>query len=329
MIGSAVSEPPPASSRDARAAFEQTRVQIKDVARIRFASGRPLQDERDLAISDGVLRQIVINDERIHAVIHEPLAHGRAGERREILVRRAIGSRRGNDRRVGHRAFLFQNGEGARDIGIFLTDRDVNAIERPIILQLPVLRRLVQTRLADDGVDRDRRFAGRAIADDQLALAATDRNHRVDRHDAGLHRLADALALDDAGRDFFQRIKRLRFDRALAIERLAERVHDAAEQAPCRPAPGEACRSFWLRRLPMTLRGIAEQNRADFGFFEVERETEDAAREIRSSRSTSRRSGLRCARRRRRFRGQCRRCFWWSRFSVPRFAFRFLRECCS
>ena len=33
------------------------------------------------------------------------------------------------------------------------------------------------------------------VADDQFALAAADRNHRVDRHDAGLHRLADGLRL--------------------------------------------------------------------------------------------------------------------------------------
>ena len=65
-------------------------------------------------------------------------------------------------------------------------------------------------------------FAGGAIADDQLALTAADRNHRVDRHDAGLHRLADALTLDDARRDLFHRIGSFRFDRAFAIERLAD-----------------------------------------------------------------------------------------------------------
>ena len=125
--------------RDARAALEQARVQIKDIARISFASGRTLQHERNLAIRDGVLRQIVINDQRVHAVIHEPLAHGRAGERREILIRGRVGSRRGDDRRVRHRAFLFENGERARDVGILLADRDVDAIKRPIIFQLALL----------------------------------------------------------------------------------------------------------------------------------------------------------------------------------------------
>ena len=146
-----------------------------------------------------------------------------------------------------------------------------------------VLGRFVQTRLADDGVDRNGGFAGRAIADDQLALAATDRNHRVDRHDAGLHRLIDAAALDDARRNFFQRIKCFGFDRSFAIERLAERVHHAAEQrlADRNRKESAGCLSFVAFR---NLRVVAEQNRADFSFFEVERETVTRRSEIRSSR---------------------------------------------
>ena len=46
-----------------------------------------------------------------------------------------------------------------------------------------------------------------------------------------LHRLADRLALDDTGRDLFDRGQFLRFDRSLAVDRLSKRVHDSAEQA--------------------------------------------------------------------------------------------------
>ena len=67
-----------------------------------------------------------------------------------------------------------------------LADGDVDADE-------------VLVLVVDDRVDRDRRLAGLAVADDQLALAAADRDHRVDRLQAGLHRLGDRLALDDAG----------------------------------------------------------------------------------------------------------------------------------
>ena len=84
--------------------------------------------------------------------------------------------------------------------------------------------------VVDDRVDRDRGLAGLAVADDQLALAAADRDHRVDRLEAGLHRLGDRLALDDAGRLELGRARLGRLDVALAVERVAERVDDAAEQ---------------------------------------------------------------------------------------------------
>ena len=46
----------------------------------------------------------------------------------------------------------------------------------------------------------------------------------------GLHRLAHAASLDDARRDFLQRIKRFGLDRTFAIDWLPERVDDAAEK---------------------------------------------------------------------------------------------------
>src|SRR5205814_7012009 len=111
------------------------------------------------------------------------------------------------------------------------TDRNVNAVKWTVIFIALLFRGFVQARLTDDRVDRDRRFSGRAIANDKLALPTTNRNHRVDRHNPGLHRLADAAALDHARRDFFERIKCFGFDFALAIERLSYRIDHATEQS--------------------------------------------------------------------------------------------------
>ena len=178
---------------DARRAFEQAAVQIKHVARICLAARRTLEHQRNLAISHGVLGKIVVNDQRVHAVVHEPLAHRRAGKRREILVGGRIGRGGHDDNRVRHRAGLVQHGDDARHVRLFLADGDVNAIQRAIILVSGLLRREVDAAPVDDGVDADGRLARRTVADDQFALAAADRNHRVNRHDAGLHRLADRI----------------------------------------------------------------------------------------------------------------------------------------
>ena len=139
--------------------------------------------------------------------------------------------------------------------------------------------RFVQTRLADDRVDRDRRFTGRTVADDQFPLPAPNRNHRVDRHDAGLYRLAHALSFDNAGRNFFERIKRFAFYRPFIVERLTERVHDPAKQSFA-----DRNREQPPRRLSFiafgNFRRVAEQNRADLGLFQVQGETEHAVREL-------------------------------------------------
>ena len=42
-----------------------------------------------------------------------------------------------------------------------------------------VYKRQILPLLVQDGVDGDGRFAGLAVADDQLALTASDRHHRV------------------------------------------------------------------------------------------------------------------------------------------------------
>ncbi len=67
-----------------------------------------------------------------------------------------------------------------------LADRDVHGHDAGVLV-------------VDDRVDRDRGLAGLPVADDQLSLAAADRDHRVDRLQADLHRFLDRLALDDAG----------------------------------------------------------------------------------------------------------------------------------
>ena len=133
--------------------------------------------------------------------------------------------------------------------------------------------------VVDDRVDRDRGLAGLAVADDQLALAAADRDHRVDRLQAGLHRLLDRLALDDAGRLELGRAGLLGVDVALAVERVAERVDDAPQQLLAdrdleqlaRPLDGVALDDVLPR---------AEQHDADVVGLEVQREARHVVREL-------------------------------------------------
>ena len=121
---------------------------------------------------------------------------------------------------------------------------------------------------------------GLAVADDQLALAAADRDERVDRLDAGLDRRVDRLADDDAGGD--------------ALDRAGS---SSCRSGPCRRAGGRAGRrrgraapgrpgTSTTRPVVLTVspsliaRGVAEDDRADRLLLEVEGHAHDPAGEL-------------------------------------------------
>ncbi len=105
----------------------------------------------------------------MHAVVAEVLAHGAAGEGREVLHGRGIGRSRGDDDRVLERAALLEHLHELGDGRALLADGDVDAIELGALIVAGVDRFLVE-----EGVENDGGLAGLAVADDELALAAAD-----------------------------------------------------------------------------------------------------------------------------------------------------------
>ncbi len=112
---------------------------------------------------------------------------------------------------------FFELAHDVGDVRCFLADRYVDAEQ-------------VLALLIDDGVKRDSGLAGLAVADDEFALAAAERHHRVDRLKTGLHRLRDRFTRDHARCYLLDHIRQLGVDRALAVDRLAERIDHAPEQ---------------------------------------------------------------------------------------------------
>ena len=161
-----------------------------------------------------------------------------------------------------------------RDGRALLPDRDIDAIELDLLVAGGVERLLIE-----DGVERDRGLAGLAVADDQLALAAADRDQRVDGLESGRHRLVHRLARNDARRLDVDARLRFGLDRALAVDRLAERVDHAAEQrlADRHFDDGAgALDGLAFRDLAVG----AEDHDADIVAFEIERHAAHAALEL-------------------------------------------------
>src|SRR5690606_27569196 len=73
--------------------------------------------------------------------------------------------------------------------------------------------------------------AGLAVADDEFALATADRDQSVDGLEAGRHRFVNRLARQNARSLDVDAATFGVNDRALAVDRVAETVDHAAEEA--------------------------------------------------------------------------------------------------
>ena len=200
------------------------------------------------------------------AVLHPVLTDGAAGVGGEVLERRRVAGRGGDDDGVLHRAVLAQRLDGLGDGRALLADGDVDALH-------------AEAALVDDRVDGDGGLAGLAVADDQLALATADRGHRVDRLDAGLQRLVHGLAAHDARRLDLDAALDAADDVAPTVDRLAEGVDDAAEH---RVADGDAeDAAGGLDGLALLdAVGVAEHDGADRLLVEVQGEADGAVLEL-------------------------------------------------
>ena len=229
---------------DVRCTLEQTGVQIEYVARVRLASWRTVKQQGKCTVSYRVLGQIVVNDQNVLALVHEEFTDRAARVRCDILQRRRLGCGCGYDAGIVHRAVGRERFCNLCNGRTLLTDGYIDTDNACALL-------------VDDGVQADRGLAGLTVADDQLTLAAADRDHGVDRLDTGLERHINGRALDDARCGHFDRTALLGFDSALAVDRLAECVNNAAQHGFTRPGPLRFARCA----LPCHPRGCSDPSR--------------------------------------------------------------------
>ena len=199
-------------------ALQKAAVQVEHIAGIGFASRRTADEQRQGAVGDRVLAQVVVDDQHVLALIHEVFGHGAAGIGRDVLQGRKLGRGGADHDGIVHRAGGRQGVHQLRHGGTFLSDGHIDADD-------------VLALLIDDGIQSDDGLTGLTVADDEFALAAADGNHAVDGLDTGLQRHAHALAFDDAGRVVLDGPVFLCVHGALAVHGLAQGVDHTADQA--------------------------------------------------------------------------------------------------
>ncbi len=161
---------------------------------------------------------------------------------------------------------LFQLAHYVGDGRLLLTDSHVDAADAAVLL-------------VDDGVDSQGGLTDLTVTDDQLTLATAYRDHRVDRLVTGLHRLVDRLTPDHARRDFLDRVGGLGIDRALAIDRVAQRIDHATQQFRTNRNFEDTAGALGAHAFGQAQ--VVTQNHGTYGvLLQVQCHAEDTAREL-------------------------------------------------
>ena len=241
-------------------------MEIEHVARVGFTAWRTAQQQGDLTVGNGLLGQIVIHDQGIFTAVTEVFTHGAAGVRRQVLQGSGFGSRGCYHDGVGQGASFFQLAYHVGDGRLLLTNGDVDAADAAVFL-------------VDDGVDGQSSLTDLTVTDDQLALATAYRDHGIDRLVTGLHRLVDRLTPDHARRDFLDRVGGLGIDRALAIDRVAQRIDHATQQFRTNRNFEDTAGALGAHAFGQAQ--VVTQNHGTYGvLLQVQCHAEDAAREL-------------------------------------------------
>src|SRR6185437_12959511 len=202
-----------------------------------------------------MFRKIVVDYQRMPLGIAEVLAHRAGRIRSDVLHRRRLGSRGRHHDGVIHRAVIGKQLHHLCNRRTLLSDGAVDTNQ-------------IATLVVDDGVDRDSRLSRLAIANDQLALAAANRNHAVDGLQTRRHWFAHRLSLDDTGSESLQRNILCGRDGSFVVDWLAERVHYAADHGIANRHAHDAPRALYLVAF-FDFGVVAQKHHADLVFFQV------------------------------------------------------------
>ena len=183
-------------------------MQVEHVAGVGLASGRSLEQQGKLAVSGGLLAEVVVYYQDVLALVHEVFAHGRARIGRDIEHRRGRGCACRNYDGIVHCAEAAQLFNDSRDGGLLLTYGNIDADDVLILLVYY-------------SVQRDGGLAGLTVADNKLALAAADGHERIDRLEARLHGNGHGLSGQHTGRGAFNGSEPFVFNGPLAVDGIA------------------------------------------------------------------------------------------------------------
>lgn len=183
------------------------------------------EKQRHLTVGNGLLGQIVVDDDGVLAVVTEPLTHGATGERSDVLQRSGLGSGGSNDDGVLHGVVLLKGLDELSDGRTLLTDGNVDTVELLALVTSAVPPLLVKHSVKGDGS-----LSGLTVTNDQLTLTTANWHHGVDGLKTGLHWLVDGLTRKNTWGLELGTALLGGLEWTLAIDWVSEGVNDTAKE---------------------------------------------------------------------------------------------------
>ena len=200
-------------------------MQVENVTWVSLTTRRTTQKKRHLTVGNSLLRQVIVDDKGVLAIVTEPLTNRAARERSQILQRSSIRGGGTNNDRVLEGIVLLQRLDKLGNSRTLLTNSDVNAVQFLLVIVAVIPAALVQ-----DGVKSDSRLTGLTVTNDQLTLTTANGHHGIDRLHTSLHRLVDTTAGQDTRRLNLGTTTLRSLNGALTVNRVTEGVDDTTKQ---------------------------------------------------------------------------------------------------
>jgi hypothetical protein len=205
--------------------LEETRVKVEDITGVGLTTGGTAEKQGHLTVGNGLLGQIIVDDDGVTAVVTEPLTHGAASEGSNVLQGGGLGGGGSDDDGVLHGVLLLKGLDELSDGGTLLTDGNVDTVQL-----LGLIATVVPTLLVEHGVESDGSLTGLTVTNDQLTLTTADRNHGVDTLHTSLDGLVDGLTGQNAGSLKLGTALLLGVQGALAVNGVTKSVDNTAEE---------------------------------------------------------------------------------------------------
>jgi hypothetical protein len=109
--------------------LEETRVEIEDITGVGLTTGGSSEEERHLSVGNGLLREIVIDNQGVLAVVSEVLTDGAAGVGSQELEGSSLRGGGGNDDGVLEGVVIAEDLHDVGDGRSLLTDSNVDTEE--------------------------------------------------------------------------------------------------------------------------------------------------------------------------------------------------------